>query len=232
MMNNFKQDIQSPIENIGAGIFTLNQNKNTLEKHNRDSAELIYREYRNLQRNIDKLVDLSKFNTRNVLLNHQDINFEELVENAISLCKSSDFENPDLNFKINTQAIHLIITCDRDKIFQCLEYLIRNAIHFTKKGTIEVLLENQDTVINESMTSTIKCSIIDEGIGIPEDELQNIFGPFTQSSYTKGKNYGKGLGLALCQRIIALHHGIIWAENNKTKPGSTFSFIIPITQIS
>ncbi|AVP87639.1 Putative Na+/proline symporter [Candidatus Phycorickettsia trachydisci] len=230
ILNNLDKEIQTPIENIGAGASNLNQNKDSFEKHNQDSVELVYQEYKKLQMYINKLVDLSYFNTGNVTLNYQDINFEELVENTIEPCKICEFRNPKVHFNINNKATHLITACDSDKISQCLEYLIKNAMNFTNAGTIEILLENQSAVINEMMVQTIKCSIIDEGIGIPEDELEYIFGAFTKSSYTK--NSGKGLGLALCQRIIKLHHGMIWAENNKTKPGATFAFMIPRKPIS
>jgi len=225
ILNSLNQEIHTPIANIGTGAINLNQNKSNLEKHNQNSVELVYTEYKRLQAYVNKLVDLSKFEAGNVTLNYQDVNFEELVENAINQCKNSNLKNFNVPFHINTQATNLITTCDPDKIFQCLEYLIMNAINFTTQGTIEILLDNQDTVINETMTQTIKCSIIDEGIGIPEDELEYIFETFTKSSYTQ--NSGKGLGLALCQRIVRLHYGIIWAENNKTKPGAAFTFMIP-----
>jgi len=230
ILNNLSQEIKTPITNIGTGAISLHQNKNNLEKHNRDSTELIYREYKNLQRYVDQLTNLSKFGTRGLILNYQDINFEELVENAIDECFNCKSHNPNTHFKSNTKATQLIITCDPSKISQSLRYLVKNAVKFTKKGTIEVLLENQDMVIHETMTHMIKCSIIDEGIGIPEDELEYIFRAFTKSSYTK--NSGKGLELALCHRIITLHNGMIWAENNNTKPGATFTFMIPIRPIS
>ncbi|WP_320410445.1 ATP-binding protein [Candidatus Phycorickettsia trachydisci] len=53
------------------------------------------------------------------------------------------------------------------------------------------------------------------------------FGPFIQSSRTKNMSGGKGLGLAICEHIIKLHKGKIYAENNPKK-GSTLSFIIPL----
>ncbi|AVP87638.1 Putative alkaline phosphatase synthesis sensor protein PhoR [Candidatus Phycorickettsia trachydisci] len=225
ILHNLNQEIQTPIENIGAGAATLNQNKSNLEKHNQDSVELVYKEYQKLQTYVNKLVDLSQFETGNVNLKYQDINFQELVETVLNQCKYCQLKSSNVHFEFDTQAKHLITTCDPNKISQCLEYLINNAINFTTQGKIIILLENEDTVIQETMVQTIKCSIIDEGIGIPEDELKYIFGVFAKSSYTK--NAGKGLGLALCQRIVELHHGRIWAENNKTKPGATFAFMIP-----
>ncbi len=61
----------------------------------------------------------------------------------------------------------------------------------------------------------------DQGIGIPENELKEIFVPFTVSSRTKTPAGGRGVGLAITSEIIKLHKGKIWVENNKTK-GSKF----------
>jgi two-component system sensor histidine kinase ChiS len=76
------------------------------------------------------------------------------------------------------------------------------------------------------MRPILQISIRDQGIGIPPDELQEIFEPFVQSTHTQTKSGGTGLGLAICKEIIETHHGKIWAENNVDK-GATFHFVIP-----
>ena len=73
-----------------------------------------------------------------------------------------------------------------------------------------------------------KFDIVDEGIGVPESEMLHIFGPFVKSSYTKKKTRNAGIGLALTEKIIKIHQGIIGVSNNTEKRGATFSFIIPI----
>ena len=69
-------------------------------------------------------------------------------------------------------------------------------------------------------------SVIDNGVGIPKEELYLIFDKFTQSSKTKTGAGGTGLGLAICEQIISRHGGRIWAENNPDG-GSIFRFFIP-----
>ncbi len=75
----------------------------------------------------------------------------------------------------------------------------------------------------------LQLSVADQGVGIPEDELDFIFGKFTQSSKTKTGAGGTGLGLAICREIVKAHGGRIWAENNKSG-GSMFSFMLPCLQ--
>ena len=79
------------------------------------------------------------------------------------------------------------------------------------------------------MTSVITVSIKDEGVGIPETELNTIFNKFIQSSKTNNGAGGTGLGLAICKEIIQAHSGKIWAENNP-EGGATFSFMLPYEQ--
>lgn len=71
--------------------------------------------------------------------------------------------------------------------------------------------------------------MIDQGIGIPGNELVSVFDKFTQSSMTKTGAGGTGLGLAICVDIVEAHSGKIWAENNP-ESGATFSFTLPYQQ--
>jgi signal transduction histidine kinase len=75
------------------------------------------------------------------------------------------------------------------------------------------------------------CQIIDEGPGIPQNELVAIFDKFIQSSKTNLGAGGTGLGLAICKEIILAHNGRIWAQNNP-EGGAKFSFIIPLVQLN
>ncbi len=69
-------------------------------------------------------------------------------------------------------------------------------------------------------------SVLDTGIGIPEDEVALIFQRFAQSSRTKTRAGGTGLGLAICREIVEAHGGNIWAEN-RASGGSAFHVALP-----
>jgi signal transduction histidine kinase len=78
----------------------------------------------------------------------------------------------------------------------------------------------------EHSNKYLKISVQDEGLGIPEDQLEEIFEPFTESRRTKGAYNGTGISLALCKDIIAAHRGKIWVENNHND-GATFFITLP-----
>jgi signal transduction histidine kinase len=71
-------------------------------------------------------------------------------------------------------------------------------------------------------------SVRDQGTGIPENELENVFDKFVQSSKNNTSAGGTGLGLSICREIIAAHKGRIWAENNPDI-GANVSFEIPLS---
>jgi signal transduction histidine kinase len=69
-------------------------------------------------------------------------------------------------------------------------------------------------------------SVRDQGVGIPEGELEAVFDQFVQSSKTKSGSGGTGLGLSICQEIVEHHGGRIWAENDPAG-GAVLQFLLP-----
>ena len=102
---------------------------------------------------------------------------------------------------------------------QVVRNIIGNAVKFSPAGgTITV----RASASEQSLLVTVE----DEGVGVPPDELQLIFGKFMQSRKTKTGAGGTGLGLAICQEIVAAHGGRIWAEPGRPK-GALFCIEIP-----
>ena len=83
---------------------------------------------------------------------------------------------------------------------------------------------------NESVPA-VEIAIVDQGIGIPEAELNVVFDKFVQSSKTRTNAGGTGLGLAICREIVALHGGKIWATNNPGA-GATLRVVLPLLEPS
>ncbi len=74
-------------------------------------------------------------------------------------------------------------------------------------------------------------AVRDQGIGIPEEELDAIFDKFVQSSHTTNGAGGTGLGLAICHEMVTAHGGRIWAENG-LEGGAVLTFTIPLAHSS
>jgi two-component system sensor histidine kinase ChiS len=112
-----------------------------------------------------------------------------------------------------------------------LRNLFVNAIKFSSDNSkiFAKLIVSETTYDDGNKIDAIHFSITDQAIGVPEEELDSIFLPFTQSSRSKTNAGGTGLGLAISKEVILAHHGKIWARNNQDI-GATFEFILPVLQ--
>jgi signal transduction histidine kinase len=113
----------------------------------------------------------------------------------------------------------LMVECNKHYITQLLDNLISNADKYGKNSLIEISLRRMNSIM-------VEFKITDHGIGIPKKELSDVFKSFTTSSKTKTPAGGRGLGLALCQKVIDAHQGKILAESD-SENGTTFLFVIP-----
>jgi hypothetical protein len=109
---------------------------------------------------------------------------------------------------------------DRDKLTQVVTNLAHNALKFTDEGTVTLASARE-------AEGAVRVTISDTGMGIPEEEIKNLFKAFSQvSSVARSKSGSTGLGLAISKEIITAHHGRIWVESRLGR-GSRFHILIP-----
>jgi two-component system sensor histidine kinase ChiS len=168
---------------------------------------------------MNSILDLSKFTSGKMSMKMTEGNLENSVREMIAECETLYLhQNKDVVIETNIQeGLDTTVIMDPERIAQVLRNLVGNAVKFTKVGKIKISLRNQG--------KNLEVIVEDEGVGIPEEELEDIFNPFVQSSKTKSNAGGTGLGLSICKEIITAHNGKIWAVNKII--GSSFHFIIP-----
>ncbi len=171
---------------------------------------------------INDLLDLTKMEAGQMQYHFAPQNIDTLVAQCID-----SLQPILLKQKITLQHIcdaqNTTCECDGRRIFQVLTNLVSNAIKFSPvESTITVALS--DLTIDNYPALSI--SVLDQGMGIPEDELETVFDKFIQSSKTKTSLGGTGLGLSISREIIQKHHGKLIASN--TGQGAAFEFILPL----
>lgn len=226
-LNNISHEIRSPIQ----GVSSISEE--LLEKWDHFSEDKKYHYMSILASNakrlfslVANLLDFSKYRKSEPILDIRKFDLSGLIKEVLDECKNIYFFNKKINFKFDSNE-GLMIEADRERLAQVIRNLVINAIKYSPEGS---LIEAQITKKTKK-GKWVKVSVIDQGVGIPKDEIESIFLAFSQSSITKTKAGGTGLGLAICKSIIDAHKGEIWAENNK-QLGANFSFMIPVTQIS
>ena len=168
---------------------------------------------------ISDILDLSKVEAGHLNLESIDFDLSEVIDKAIEILAMR------ANEKGLELACHLApnVPCaligDPTRLTQILINLIGNALKFTEKGSVIVLVTND---VDAHTPGTIRFSVSDTGIGIPADKLGTIFDSFTQANPSTTRQYGgTGLGLAISKHLAERMNGRIWAESTAGK-GSIF----------
>ena len=172
-----------------------------------------------LLRLINDVLDLSKIEAGRMELSLTDYSVQEVVETARTSLRSLAAEK-GLEFSADVEPDVPIAYGDGKRITQCLTNLVGNAVKFTKQGRVSITAHREgDEVVY---------SVADTGIGIPADQLDQIFGEFRQVDASISREFGgTGLGLSITKTFVELHGGRIWVESEPGR-GSTFRFAIPL----
>ena len=184
------------------------------------AIETIYNSAIRLESFDANIRDLARLSSGEAELSIAQVNLSELVVDRLNICKKLYIENmkqADYSFIANIEN-NVMAQADQYYLKQTLDNLIVNALNYCKQGTIKLELKKQSHYASFSIT--------DQGIGIPKDELYDIFGEFTVSSKTRSPAGGRGVGLALCKRVLEMHKGEIKADSKDGQ--TTFTFFLPL----
>jgi CheY-like chemotaxis protein len=169
---------------------------------------------------LNDVLDLSKIEAGKLDIESIPINPASVVDNVVQILKfKAEEKGLKLDFK-SDQDVPQLVMGDPTRLNQILINLVGNAIKFTEKGSVEILLQNED--------GQLRFSIEDTGIGIPENRKSHIFEAFEQVKDSENRHFnGTGLGLSISKQLTQLQGGKIWLESEKGI-GSTFYVEFPI----
>ncbi len=180
---------------------------------------------------VDNLLDLAKMDAGRVQFSMAPIDMTKCVEDALAEIGSL-LDAKQLTHTLAIRSPDMGVIADQKRIAQLLSNLLGNAIKFTPEGrAIHVELSTATLpagrrAADRGEIPALRLSVEDEGVGIPEEELESIFDKFTQSSRTASGAGGTGLGLAICHEIVHAHRGIIRARN-RPAGGAAFDVFLP-----
>src|SRR2546423_12711715 len=174
---------------------------------------------RHLLRLINDVLDLSKIEAGRMELALGEYSPREVVDIVRVSLRSLAVEK-GLEFVKSVPDDLPVAYGDNSRLTQCLMNLAGNAIKFTKQGRVE----NGGELAGDELIYRV----VDTGIGIPQDELENVFAEFRQVDATVTREFGgTGLGLSITKKFVEMHGGRIWVES-KVGEGCTFFFAVPL----
>jgi signal transduction histidine kinase/ActR/RegA family two-component response regulator len=187
----------------------------------RQSLELIDRQVQHMVRLIEDLLDISRITRDALELRRSSFSATDLLQDVVEATQYAVVE-AGLELRTRCEVGPVSLYADRARLVQVVCNIVNNAIKFSPPGGVIEL-----AVARERRNLLITVS--DTGIGIPPERLREIFEPFSQLDRSLEKTRGGlGIGLALSQRLIALHGGTIEARSAGPNQGSSFHISLPI----
>lgn len=211
-------ELRTPITAIRAASEILHDDDEIPDELKKQFLQNIISESDRLNRLIDKILDLEKFETGKQTIHPTKNNLVETIEKSIEPLQQL-IKNKNISIYIESKN-KVNAYYDEDRIFQVITNLVSNAIKFCPEteGLITIQISEKEDVI--------QTSVIDNGKGITPNDFVAIFDKFYQSTNQNIKKpVGSGLGLAICKQIIEHHKGKIWVEPSVI--GACINFTLP-----
>ena len=227
-------ELKNPITSMRSAIETMDYAKT--EEDTKKLKAIIGQDVKRLDRLISDISDISRLDAEMSHAKMKQVNLTMLLQTMVNIYLSTQKNNiPNIimefkkrRFKLKNGNISPYFVRGLDgQLSQVIRNLIDNAISFSKiNGKIWIKMKRQNNMV--------EIVVEDEGIGIPENKLVNIFDRF-YSERPKGEAFGKhsGLGLNICKQVVNAHGGEIYAANRYNKSnniiGARFVVLLPLT---
>jgi len=215
-------DLKEPLRGIhNYSTFLIEDYADLLNEDGVSKLQTVVRLTQRMEDLINSLLHFSRLGRVELVMRRT--NLQELVENVIEVLKISLKETNNLDIRISRRLPD--IKCDRIQISEVFSNLISNAIKYNDKAnkSVEIGFLDQQEATNEA---TITFYVRDNGIGIRQKHLDNIFRIFKRLHTASQYGGGTGAGLTIAKKIVERHGGKIWVESTYGE-GSTFYFTLP-----
>ena len=213
-------ELRTPITAIRAATEILHDDENIPTEVRQKFLQNIISESDRLNRLIDKILDLEKFETGKQKIYLSKNNIYNTIENTLESLQQL-ITNKNIKIKFDNKKYEIKAFYDEERIIQVLHNLLSNAIKFCADTAGEISINISDD------KDFITVSIHNNGKEIKPDDLEAVFDKFYQSrNQNIKKPIGSGLGLAICKKIIEHHKGKIWAKSSVDN-GTTIIFTLP-----
>lgn len=215
-------ELRNPLAPIRSGLELMRIAQPNSASHSKALA-MMDRQLNQLVRLIDDLMEIARINSGKIELMNQRIEFTSVVTMAVEAVLGQ-IESAGHKLDIHIENGTIWLDADPARLAQVLSNLLTNAIKYTPTGGHIILKAHTEN-------DFLLISITDNGIGIPQHALNQVFEMFCQVSKTKNYSQGGlGIGLSLVQSLIHMHGGTVAAHSDGEGKGSTFTVKLPLAK--
>ncbi|HIK03161.1 MAG TPA: response regulator [Trichormus sp. M33_DOE_039] len=221
---NTSHEIRTPLSSIiGFTHLLLAQGYDPTRERHREYLNIIQSSGKHLLALINDILDLSKIEANQLEVQWEKVDVPELCRNVLTLVKEkASNKGLKLVLEIDVEVTNLI--ADPLRLKQMLLNLLFNALKFTSKGIVGLKVTQQNSLVH--------FTVWDTGTGIPKEHQALLFQPYYQIPHSSSsQNEGTGLGLAVTQKLAAIHHGYVEVES-EVDSGSRFTITLPLKPIA
>ena len=219
---NMSHEIRTPMNAItGMADLAL---ATELSNRQRNYVEKIKTASDSLLRIINDILDFSKIESGKLDVECIPFTLEEVFD-QLSGVVALRAERQGIELAYDFEENSRVLVGDPLRLSQILTNLVSNALKFSAGGNVVVQVRGQEV---EAEEVKLHFSVSDQGIGMTEDQIANLFQPFSQADTSTTRKFGgTGLGLAICRHLVEVMHGKIWVES-EVGNGSTFHFTVKL----
>jgi two-component system sensor histidine kinase CpxA len=217
LISDVSHELRAPLTRMQIAIGIANNKLN--KDGNNSELDRIKIEAKRMNVMLTDLLDFTKLDSFNCHQEIENINISQLL---ITLIADAKFEAEQVGVTIDTRLSQgEYIKGNKTELLSCLENIIRNAIRYAKTNITLCCHKNEHN-------SAIIITIIDDGDGVPEEDIDKIFDAFYRPSLDRSRQSGGvGLGLSIAQKAVVALSGKIWAENMQPS-GFSIHIALPI----
>lgn len=235
MYTNFSHELRTPLQLILSPLEEVLKREN-LNISVRNKLELIYNNAQRMLALVNKLMDLQKTSAGKMQLKVAQADFSAYV-GGICEAFSGIARDKSISLTFSSSEPTMMVWFDRFLMEKVVFNLLSNAVKFTQEGgKISVALQPVEAEKMPAKCASwlkglpqgvqlVQLTVADNGVQVPNKDLDEIFKPFYQSGQLPSAG-GTGIGLSLTSSVVALHHGIIWADN-LDEGGACFTVVLP-----
>ncbi len=225
-VTNVSHELRTPLANLKLYMTLLEQGR---PERRAKYLNVMHREVERLERLITNLLQISRLTREKDAERSQTrvaFDLQALIDTVVQDNMARAFnEGKSLRHDRTTEVLPMCIG-DPDQIIRALTNLVSNALSYTQEGS-EIVVRSRLAAPQEANAQEwVMIEVVDNGIGIPKQELPSIFERFYRASNVSPNIAGTGLGLAIVKEIIELHGGRIEVESEENV-GSTFRIWLP-----
>ena len=196
-----------------------------LSKEQREYTDTIKRSGNNLLETINNILDYSKLESGSMELRSEEFVLAQILDEVIdAYAIAANEKGLELVYEID-EEVPARFTGDALRVRQIIANLVANAVKFTEKGEVVVMLRRLES---DNEGTTLEVSVRDTGIGISEEHIGRLFRPFIQVEGNNTRHFGgTGLGLAITRGLVEAMGGKIQVDSNPGK-GAIFTFTLQL----